>query len=88
MKKFFRLFIILFIILAVLLTGGYVYLVVKGKDMIVSRLEKQLGKKVSFNSVASPTATIKIDGITSRISHGQARSFAELAVSCSRRSIF
>lgn len=65
MKKFFRLFIILFIILAVLLTGGYVYLVVKGKDMIVSRLEKQLGKKVSFNSVSvAYPLTIKIDGIT------------------------
>lgn len=65
MKKFFRIFVILVIILAILLTGGYVYLVVKGKDMVVSRLQKQLGKKVSFSSVTvAYPLTIKINGIT------------------------
>lgn len=64
MKKFFRIFAILFIIVAIVLTSGYVYLVVKGKDLIVARLEKQLGTKVSFGAVGvSYPLTIRIDQI-------------------------
>lgn len=64
MKKFLRILAVLFIIVAIVLTSGYVYLIVKGKDLIVARLEKQLGTKVSFGAVGvSYPLTIRIDQI-------------------------
>jgi hypothetical protein len=56
--------IIFFVLLAFILTGAYVYLRVKGKDLVVARMEEQLGRKISFKSVGfSYPLTIKIYGL-------------------------
>ena len=62
MSRVFRICMTLLVIIVLVLTSGYIYLIVKGKDLIVDRLEKQLGKKVSFSSVSvSYPLTIKIN---------------------------
>lgn len=52
MNKIYRIFIILFIVIFFVLTSAYVYLCFKGKDLVVQRLEQQIGRKVSFGAVS------------------------------------
>lgn len=52
MKKIYKIGIILLVILFFVLTSAYVYLCFKGKDLVVQRLEQQIGRKVSFGVVS------------------------------------
>ena len=65
MRKILRMLIIFFLAILILLTSAYFYLRLKGKDLIVQRIEQQLGRKVSFGSVLfSYPLTVKIGNLS------------------------
>jgi hypothetical protein len=65
MNKTLKILIILFVIVLLILTGAYAYLRVKGKDLVVQRIEEQLGRKISFEAVSfSYPLTMDVKGLS------------------------
>ena len=64
MNKILKILILVFVLAVFVLTSAYVYLCFKGKDLIIRRVEQELGQKITFKSIGfSYPLTINVHGL-------------------------